>query len=221
MGALDRRTVGRWYTRIVAHRAIHQDVTHTKRDRYPRLFDSCRTAMGAAGRHRILSYGCASGEEVLSLRDYFPNATIVGAEINPIELATCRQRATDPGIVFIRSVRRRVAAHGPYDMIFCMAVLQRRPEAVARAGLTTIARHYPFARFADEIGFLAAQIEPGGLLIVEHSQYRVEDSPAAQSLDAVAGMGDWPPNGPRFDQHGALILPPPPVSRIFRKRALH
>lgn len=214
---LGRRAWSRRLTRLVARRSIHQDVTETRRDRYPRLFASAAALLGDASSPRILSFGCSSGEEVLSLRDYFPAAAIVGAEINRGELAACRRLPPHPRTVFIHSTRARIADHGPYDAVFCMAVLQRRPHAVARAGVADIARHYPFARFADEIAFLTEQLRPGGLLIVEHSQYRVEDADAP--LAPVRDSGTWAADGPRFDRDGALIRPQPIVSRIFRKRS--
>lgn len=215
--AADPRVWGRWWARIVGHRAIHQDTTLTWRDRYPALFAAARDLLGAQGAHRILSFGCAAGEEVLTLREYFPQARIVGAEINRAELAACRRLAVDDDITFIHSTRATIDTQGPYDAIFCMAVLQRRPDAVARAGTTDIAALYPFARFADEIAFLVRQLRPGGLLVVEHCQYRVEDTPAAASLVPVPGIGTRASSGPRFDPTGRLIVPPPIVSRLFRK----
>lgn len=218
---VDRREHGRWLTRWLSRSAIHQDVTETWPDRYPRLFAAAQALLGPVEAHAILSFGCANGAEVVSLRRYFPNAMITGAELNRVELAACRRLPADPRAAFIRSTRAGIAAHGPYDAIFCMAVLQRRPHAVEQAGRTDISSHYPFARFDDEIGFLAAQLRPGGLLIVEHSQYRVEDSTAIAGLAPVAGAGDWPAKGPRFDRTGRLLPPPVGIARLFRRTGNH
>ena len=207
------RTRSQWITRLTAGGAVHQDAAVTRADRYPRLFGAVRAALPEP--RAILSFGCSSGEEVVSLRGCFPNARITGAEINKTMLARCRALPVDPGTNFIHSTRDGVAAHGPYDAIFCMAVLQRRPHWVESSGLTDLSRHYPFARFAEEIAFLAGQLAPGGLLIVEHSQYRVED--VAAGLEPVPGDGTFLAKGPRFDPTGTRIAPQPIVSRIFRK----
>lgn len=195
--------------------ALHQDSTLTWLDRYPRLFAAAQEQLGRDGAHTILSFGCSSGEEVASLRRYFPHATIVGAEINAAQLAACARWPADPRIRFLRSTPGGIAGHGPYDAIFCMAVLQRRAHVVERRGLSDIARHYPFARFAEQVRFLAGQLRPGGLLVVDHCQYRVED--AGAPLAAVPGATVYPTKGPRFAPDGKRIQPQPVVARLFRR----
>ncbi len=104
-------------------------------DRYPRIFAACRDYFGGAPDLRILSYGCATGEEVLTLRRYFPAATIVGAEINEYCLAVARRHAVDDRIAFIESDSAAIRSRAPFDAIFCMAVLQRTPTLVAGRGI--------------------------------------------------------------------------------------
>lgn len=212
---VNARSRSQWITRLTQGGAVHQDAAVTRMDRYPLLFGAVRDAL-CDRTHSILSFGCSSGEEVVSLRGYFPTARITGAEINKAMLARCRALPADPGTSFIHSTRDGIAAHGPYDAIFCMAVLQRRPHWVESSGLADLSRHYPFARFAEEIMFLTSQLAPGGLLVVEHSQYRVEDV-AEAGLEPVPGVGVAPAKGPRFDRDGRLIDPQPVIARIFRR----
>jgi len=214
---IDARHRSAWWTRLSAGDALHQDSTLTWPDRYPRLFGEAQRLLGAGGAHRLLSFGCSSGEEVLSLARYFPYAELVGAEINRAQLRACRALPADPRISFIHSSPARIAAAGPYDAIFCMAVFQRRPHEIERRGRTDIGRLYPFARFDAEIAALVAQLRPGGLLIVDHSLFLVEHSTAAAWLEPVAGVGTAPAKGPRFDPAGALIAPAPVIDRVFRK----
>lgn len=204
-------------TRWAAGSALHQDATMTWLDRYPRLFTAAQQALGRDGTHRVLSFGCSSGEEVMSLRRYFPDATIVGAEINAAQLAACARLPSDPNAHFIRSTREGIAARGPYDAVFCMAVLQRRAHVVERRGLRTIARHYPFAHFAEEVRFLARQLRPGGLLVADHCQYRIED--AGAPLEPMPGTTVYTAKGPRYAPDGELIAPQPVVARLFRRAA--
>lgn len=215
---LDSRARSEWWTRLTAAAEIHQDVTFTLLDRYPGVFAAAQAAIGAEGAHRLLSFGCSSGEEVLTLRAYFPHASVVGAELNRAQLAACRRLPADPRIAFIESTADGIAARGPYDAIFCMAVLQRRAHSVERAGLTDISRVYPFARFDEQVDFLVAQLRPGGVLVTEHCHYRIEDSAAAALLETVPGETVRVAKGQRFDRGGRLIVPNPVVGRIFRKR---
>ena len=50
---------------------LHQTAALTRMDRYPEIFSICRDYFAAARDLRILSYGCATGEEVMTLRRYF------------------------------------------------------------------------------------------------------------------------------------------------------
>ncbi len=225
-----RRRVGRLRAAVVDPRArsevitrlrfgaqVHQDVSLSCHDRYPSLFTPVCVLLAERHAPRILSYGCAAGEEVTSLRGYFPDAMLVGAEINPALLRICRKLPHDPQRVFIESRRDTIAAHGPYDAIFAMAVFTRRPNEVDERGLRDISGHYPFALFAADLRFLADQVAPGGLLIVEHAQYLVEDALRGMPFSAVPGLGNWLAKGPRFDPQGIQIEPQPCISRIFRR----
>lgn len=215
--ALDADYRSSFLTRLTRGAAVHQDVTQTFPDRYPRIFGEMQRLIGREAPVRLLSYGCSSGEEVVSLRHYFPNAAVIGAEINRRMLKTCRDLPADRHMTFIKSTPEGIAAHGPYDAIFGMAVFQRNPHDVEKRGLTDISAHYPFARFDEALALLTAQVKPGGYLVVEHAQYRVEDSGSAALLDPVPGNTVYQAKGPRFGRDGRIIMTQPVVARIFRK----
>jgi hypothetical protein len=204
-------------TRLAFSKRVHQDNSFTRPDRYPRLFAAARALLSDDPGLRILSFGCAAGEEVISLQRYFPEASIVGAELNRSLLRACRRLPSDPRRTFIASSHQSIAAEGPYDAIFCMAVFTRRPHEIEARGLRSIANFYPYAMFADELRFLAGQLRPGGLMVVEHGLYLAEDALAGLPVRAVEGPGTYLAKGPRFDPLGDLIEPQPVVSRIFRR----
>lgn len=212
-----RRARSELATRLAFPRQVHQDNSHSQPNRYPRLFGAVRDLLKDVPRPHILSFGCAAGEEVISLQEYFPAGTIVGAELNRSLLRTCRQRPPDPRRSFIESSRENIAANGPYHAIFCMAVFTRRPHEVEARRLRDISTFYPYDLFAGEVRFLAEQLRPGGLLIVEHALYRTEDALADHPLVAVYGPGTAPAKGSRFDPAGRIIEPQPVISRIFRR----
>jgi hypothetical protein len=197
-------------TRIFHAREIHQTAPFTWLDRYPELFDL--TAKLAPGATRILSFGCSTGEELVSLRGRFPKAEIVGAEINARSRAIARDRVAGDARTTVVAAQD---IHGSFDLVFALSVLQRDPRGIASlVDAKHLAARYPFARFDEGVRVVAARVRPGGLLCVTNSLYRVEDSSAAGELEPIdespimerAILG---PNGRRIDA---------PIARtIFRK----
>lgn len=219
--ASDPRARSEWLTRLRYGAKVHQDISTSYPDRYPRLFAAARDLLADRPALRILSFGCAAGEEVVTLRSYFPDATLIGAEINPALLRACHKLPPDDARAFIPSSSETIAAHGPYDAVFAMAVFTRRPHDIDRRGMDNIAAHYPFAPYAADLRLLAEQIAPGGLLIVEHVLYLVEDAlatwPQGAQFVPVGWLNDKLARGPRFAPDGRLITPRPRIARIFRR----
>jgi hypothetical protein len=63
---------------------IHQISAKTAFNRYPQIFAGA--AHAAPNARRILSFGCSTGEECATLKMYFPQAKVVGADLNPVSL---------------------------------------------------------------------------------------------------------------------------------------
>jgi cyclopropane fatty-acyl-phospholipid synthase-like methyltransferase len=198
--------------------ALHQTTARTWINRYPELFSACREHLGDNEQLRLLSYGCSTGEEVITLRKYFPRAQLVGAEINPQSLSRCLELDVDERITFVHSTPERVARHGPYDAIFCLAVLQRTPHAVEAGNLTSLAAVYPFERFDSQLTQLDAILKPGGLLVVHHTQYVVSQASIAERYEALVDGPVVPDGGPRFDRESRRIEGPVDPASIFVKR---
>ena len=194
------------------HRSeVHQTTAYTEPDRYPELM--ALAAKLNPRPSRILSFGCSTGEELATLRCYFPKAQIVGAEINARSRRIAKSRiGADSGI----SVVAPEGVSGTFAMIFALAVFQREPHKVVNMGVEDLSRHYPFARFDRGVRSLVDCLDPGGLLCVMHAHYPVETASAFAELDAIA-------NSPRMELplFGAdgQRLANPIASSIFRKRA--
>jgi hypothetical protein len=201
----------RLWTRLVHGDELHQITEYTEEDRYPQLFDLAAELRPDAAR--ILSFGCSTGEEIEAVRQRLPEAFIVGAEINPRSRAAARARlAKDDKVRIVRSCREEVL----FDIVFALAVLQFRPRQIQERGITDLSRIYPFARFEDEVERLVDLLVPGGLLCVMHAQYRVEDTLASKSLDAVTHSP--PPLGPIFGPDERLYVTTPPARSMFVKK---
>jgi hypothetical protein len=184
--------------RVFQGASVHQTSPDTRIDRYPKIFDACRTYFTDKNDLKILSYGCSTGEEVLTLRKYFPTAHITGAEINRGSLAICRRHSVDDQIAFVYSERGAIARRGPYDAIFCMAVFQRTPVAIAERGIIDLKRIYPFEKFDRQVTELDEMLASGGLFVMRHAQYRFQDASVAAKY---APLETAPPESdvvPRF-----------------------
>jgi hypothetical protein len=180
---------------------VHQTTPRTWMNRYPEIFSTCRTYFAGHTNLKILSYGCSTGEEVITLRKYFPSAIITGAEINRRSLAMCRNHKIDDRIAFIHSEHTKIAQCGPFDAIFCMAVLQRTPHTIIDQGITNLKHIYPFEKFDHQVAEFDALLKKGGLLIIRHTQYRFSDASVASKYVALETGRHDVDDGPKFGKN--------------------
>jgi chemotaxis methyl-accepting protein methylase len=132
------------------HLGCHQGSNWTALNRYPVVFAAAAAA--APDARRILSFGCSTGEECVTLAEYFPKAEIIGADINPVNLLKARKHRRDR-IRFVYASDRILSGLGGFDAIFCMSVLRSLG-------------HYPFESFEERALFLETLVRPGGLLVI-------------------------------------------------------
>lgn len=199
---------GRVLTHLRHSNRLHQITEYTEPERYPELFDLTRKLRPHA--QRILSFGCSTGEELEAIRRRFPDAVIVGAEINPHSRRIAKRKfAGDPKV----HVRTQVHSSEQFDIIFAMAVLQFKPHWVEDNGIEDLAPFYPFEKFEREIARLRQMLKPKGLLCVMHAHYRVEDTAAASGLIAI----DAAPmrNDDLFRPDGTRYRPLPATASMF------
>jgi SAM-dependent methyltransferase len=167
-------------------RGAFQPFNNTQPDRYPVVFRFVQSALGRDSAIKILSYGCSTGEEAFSLREYFPHATIKGIDINAANIAVCRQRlatALDTNIVFVTAASAAAEPSGIYDAIFCMAVLRH-----SGLGLAGITRSDPLLRFEDfarAVADFERCLKHGGLWVIRHSHFRLCDAPVSERFETI------------------------------------
>ncbi len=158
----------------------------TQPDRYPDIFEFLRAQLGAESEIRILSFGCSSGEEVFSLRQYFPRATIKGIDINPRNIAQCKKqlrRKPDAAISFVTANSTAQEAAASYDLICCMAVL--RCGGLERPDVTRCDHRIRLADFSAVVDDFCRCLKPGGLLAIRHSNFRVSDAPTGHCFQTI------------------------------------
>lgn len=203
--------------KLLNSKNVHQTTSLTYMDRYPDIFSACREYFKDKQDLKILSYGCSTGEEVLTLRKYFPHAYIVGAEINKTSLAKCQKLSVDEKITFVYSTDHEIHKHGPYDAIFCMAVLQRKPHYVKEKEITSLKHIYPFEKFEQQIIKLDEYTRDQGLLVVHYTQYSLKDTSIASKYEALGNFNQDDYSSPVFDKRSDMVINPPSQNSIFIK----
>jgi len=170
--------------RLFPPHGLFQPEAHTALDRYPKVFRFAADALGREAPLRLLSFGCSTGEELLTLRGYFPRARIVGLDISRHNVRMSRKAASgDPGIVVRRASSAADEPVAAYDAIFAMAVF--RHADLGSPAIASSERLIRFERFEAEAGKLARRLRPGGLLFITHSNFRFRDAAAAADFDVV------------------------------------
>ena len=146
-------------------------------NRYPKLFNELEKIRNPK---RILSYGCGFGEECFTLRQHFPNAYILGSDIQPKTIKKANSKNTDQNIEFKISDYDELAATEKFDMIFALNVFKRMHMSDEER-----AKVYPFEDFASQVRDLAQLCVSGGTFVITGCSYNVEDMPDFDKLFRV------------------------------------
>ncbi len=219
-----RSRQGRGYARLQFSSPVplFQDYATTSMDRYPALFGFVQQTLGADSQARLLSFGCASGEEVFSLRAYFPQAVITGLDIHPDAIGTCHRRLAarpDTGLQFRLAGNTAGEGDGCYDAIFCLAVLRRGDLATHRGE-----RCDHLIRFEDveaQLLDFVRCLRPGGLLVLRHANFRLRDTQAARWFDtALCLPTPARADTPLFGPDNRRLPVQADEQAVFRRRAV-
>jgi trans-aconitate methyltransferase len=203
-----------WVKRLTRPRGVFQPFGYTRADRYPPLFRAVQKQLAGRTAPRLLSFGCATGEEIATLRRYCPDAVLKGIDVNPAAIAAAR--AAHPDVAFAVAASAEAEPSESYDAVFCLAVLRH-----GELGRTQPARCDALLRFADFArltGDFARCLKPGGLLAIRHGNFRFEDTAAAHGFTPLLRarrLADTPKYGPDNTR-----LPDAPKEIVlFAKRA--
>jgi SAM-dependent methyltransferase len=199
-------------------RGLYQPYGTTSIDRYPEIFRFVRESVGDSAALRVLSFGCATGEEVFTLRRYFPLATLAGIDINPWNIALCRLRRSKvrkEKMTFAVAGSATGEADSSYDAIFAMAVFRHGDLNTSQPAASS-SRRIRFADFEESVADLARVLKPGGLLAIQNAMFRFCDTRVAGDFATVFTMKREEP-APLYGPDDCLLPDAKYPDIVFRK----
>lgn len=214
---LDARYRSEAHLRRAGAPELFQVTGYTAPGRYPVLFAALARALGEDTAPRVLSFGCSSGEEIESLRALLPAASFVGIDINPHSIALARRRLAGSGVRLIHAGRIGTLPEAPFDAIVCMAVLQRTELNHQRPPLCTPL--LSFATFDAMITEFDRELRTGGLLLLQHSNFRFTDTTVSSRYAPVAELPALTPGTAKYGRDNRLIAEAAPEAVLYRKIA--
>jgi hypothetical protein len=136
----------------------------------------------------ILSFGCATGEELATIRSFFPAADLFGCDIDWYSLQRARALLGSDAVIFDSSPQE-IARHGPYDIIICNSVLLQ-PTGIKsgrRLGIDP-------ALWADVVGLLDSVLKDKGILQIINSNIPFRLHPVAANYQVLPSALILTPN---------------------------
>jgi SAM-dependent methyltransferase len=216
----DRSYRNLMWLRLLPPTGMFQPFNDTSADRYPKIFGFVQSTLGATSKIRILSYGCSTGEEVFSLRSYFPRAVIKGIDINAANIAVCRRRLKekpDAAMSFESASSIEAEPAAVYDAIFAMAVL--RHGNLGLPGVTRCDHLIRFDEFVRAAEDFKRCLKSGGLLVIRHSNFRLCDTPAGSAFETILRVksAETTKKTPIFGPDNLLMAGVEYPDTVFRK----
>lgn len=203
-------------TRLLNRNQHLQGATYTRADRYPELFAACRDQLAGIPAPRLLSFGCATGEEAFTLARYLPNAEILGVDINRWCLKQCMHNNTNPKLRFVHGTDPAFASATAFDAIFAMAVFQRTEHRLEQ--ITEITGGFTFERFEAEVAALDRRLNVGGMLFLGESDFCfIDTATAARYAPMMFEGNEIVEQRPLFGPDNRFVTSEYRVARGFRK----
>jgi len=196
----------------------HQISNYTEHNRYPDLFTKCKELMDGRKDLKILSYGCSTGEEVFTLREYFPDAFIVGVDINKRNIKKAISKNKDDKIFFSNNIEKALVQNTPFDIIFALAVFQRTENRNEKTFDSSAI--YPFEKFNNKIKQLDSHLKSHGLFIIDHADYFFEDTEVVQNYHILKGQHNIIRDRYMFSNNNQKLKNYAMHHRIFIKKSL-
>ncbi|MDR3697524.1 class I SAM-dependent methyltransferase [Mucilaginibacter sp.] len=163
----------KYYTQLKFGNYYFQKESYSTPNRYPHLFTKCKIYLNEVANLQILSFGCATGQEVFTLGAYLPHAAIMGVDINAWCLKQCKKKNGESRFSFFHRFSKEFIKSANFDAIFCLAVFQRSEN---RTETRDTALNFTFEKFEAEIIMLDKKLKRGGLFIIDNTDFSFTDT---------------------------------------------
>ena len=212
--------LGRGWLRASRRGALlFQPATVTRLDRHPALFALVAARLVEVAAPRVLSFGCSTGEEPVTLARYLPHARIDAIDANPACIAQARRtvdRLELRQITFACADTPDALVADGYDAVFCLSVLRHGDLEVLRPERCT--GLMAFAQFAAAVEMLDRCVRPGGLLILWGCHFRFTDTHISACYRTVEMPRVKPQPGPFYGPDDRLLPEGRYAAFVFMKR---
>jgi tRNA G46 methylase TrmB len=193
----------------------HQFSNFTKFNRYPDLFEIAKQHFETIENPKILSFGCSTGEEVMTISEYIPHATVIGVDINNWCLKQAKLNYVSDNRLFYNSLSEDFIKMTGFDAIFCLAVFQH-PEN--RHDKNRMESGYPFIQFEKQLNELDLKLKKTGLLFIDNCDFNfIETNLMPRYQIANFKNNQKLRNRPIFNRNNQKIAEKHSNFRVFKK----
>jgi len=194
-----------------------QTSSATELNRYPKLFQIVAKELEPVSNPRILSFGCSSGEEVFSIKEYIPGAELSGVDINRRSISIAKKRDKAGAYRFFHFRDDAWKSEMGYDCILALAVFQKTDhwDSMRRESLDV----FTFDKFQQMTGQLDSMLKPGGLFVIDHADFSFLDLSISKKF--TPSVYDRPIRRarPLFSAQNTLSESSREFYRVFRKNS--
>lgn len=187
----------------------------SSRNRYPQLFEIATKELKEIQKPKILSFGCSTGEEVFSIKEYIPNADIIGVDINHRSLAVARKKDVSHQHEFFHFNNDEWEKENHYDCIMALAVFQRSEHR--EEGRTQSLSSFQFQQFSNHMSRLDSLLKKNGILILDNTDYSFKDLELSKNY--VVSEFDSLTEKPRpvYSKESIKTSSSSQINRVFKK----
>jgi hypothetical protein len=190
---------------------ILQLANTTHYNRHEDLFLFTQKYFGKSSKIKILSFGCSTGEECFSIRNYFRDAIIMGCDINKKSLSLAQKKNKDNKISFFLNKGNQIVNEKYFDLIFANSVLCKQPEDKIVDNLESL---FSFKQFNSIIKDLDSVLSINSLIVIRYSNYKFEDTSYAHKYQCLSTVKT---DFPLFDTRGKKLNGQNLTCEIFKK----
>lgn len=149
----------------------------TKEERFPKIFDNLVKLKPKA--KRILSFGCSSGEECFSLAKRFPEAEIIGLDLDYYSIKRARGNNKFKDRIYFHT---EIGGTGKYDIVTALMALFGLSQPVSKEN------------WINAIGQIDKHLNPYGVFALYTSEYSFGETEIANNYKTIK---QWKRRHPR------------------------